>query len=255
VTVIADRWFVTRVRRPRAPVQLFCLPYAGAGAGAYTAWPDALGIDVEVSALMLPGRERRMGEEPDVDPAEIASAVAERADRPYALFGHSMGARIGFEVARELRRAGAPMPIRLMVSACTPPDEPRDRGGRYDGLSELDDDEMIARLADGGGVPPEIMVEPELLELLRPAFRADLAWIDKYTFLGEPALPVPISAYAGDTDQAAPPVRMDGWRRQTIAGFTIRVIAGGHFFLHDRLADLAGHIRADLRAEEDRRGH
>lgn len=254
MTVLADEWFVTRVRRPRAPLQLLCMPYAGAGAGAYVGWPDALGLDVEVSALMLPGRERRMGEEPDVDPVRVADAVSVRVDRPYALFGHSMGGRLAFEVTRELRRRGEAMPVRLFVGGCAAPDEPRDRGGRYDGLSELADDELIGRLAEGGGVPPEVMASPELLELLLPVFRADLSWIDGYNFQDEPALPVPITGFAGDLDKAAPPARMGGWCRLTTAGFTLRVIAGGHFFLHDRLAQMASLIRADLLSEEDRRG-
>jgi surfactin synthase thioesterase subunit len=262
MTVVADQWFVTQVRRPQAPVQLFCLPYAGAGAGVYAAWPESLGIDVELSALMLPGRERRWAEPPEIDPVQTAAAVLARADRPYALFGHSMGARLAFEVARELRRNGNVLPMRLLVSGCLPPDEPRDRGDPYDGWSELDYDELLGRLAAGGGVPPEILAEPELLNLLLPTLRADLGWLDRYHYRDEPPLPIPVTGFAGDTDPSAQPSRMDGWRRQTTAGFTLRVIAGGHFFLNDRLAELCGLIRADLTAadhgrytaEEDRRG-
>jgi surfactin synthase thioesterase subunit len=255
MTVIADQWFVTRVRRPQAPVQLLCLPYAGAGAGAYSAWTQALGIDVEVTALMLPGRERRLDEPPEVDPVAVAAAVAMRADRPYALFGHSMGARLAFEVTRELRRAGERLPVRLFVSGCAPPDEPRDPTDPYVGLSERDDEGLLDGLAAGDGVPPEILAERELLDMLLPAFRADFTWIDRYRYRDEPALAVPVTGFAGDTDRSAPPDRMGGWRRQTTAGFTLHVFPGGHFFLNHRLAELSGLIRADLAAaEEDRRG-
>jgi surfactin synthase thioesterase subunit len=260
MTAVADRWFVTQLRRPRAPVQLLCLPYAGAGAGAYAAWPRTLGVDVEVSALMLPGRERRWAEPPCVDPVAVAAAVATRVDRPYALFGHSMGARLAFEVIRELRRAGGALPVRLFVSGCPAPDEPHTGDDPYDGWSELDDDELVRRLSAAGGVAPEILAEPELLALLLPVLRADFEWIDGYRYRAEPPLPVPVSAFAGDEDHAAPPARLAGWRRQTTGDFTLRVLAGGHFFLVDRRAELAGLIRADLTAtptstvEEDPRG-
>ncbi|HEY0697125.1 MAG TPA: thioesterase domain-containing protein, partial [Micromonospora sp.] len=95
-------WFVSTGTRPDAPTQLFCLPYAGAGAGAFRLWPAAIGPDVEVLPVQLPGRENRIMEDPRFTVAEVAAAIAERADRPYGIYGHSMGGRLGFEVVREL---------------------------------------------------------------------------------------------------------------------------------------------------------
>jgi surfactin synthase thioesterase subunit len=246
---MTEEWLLTRIRRPLAPVRLYCLPHAGGGAGAYVAWPAALGPDIEVSAVVLPGRERRMAEPPGIDPAAVAAAIAEDAGgdgRPFAVFGHSLGARLGFEVVRELRRGGHPLPVRLLVSGCAPPDEPRGTG-RYDGLSLLEDAEMLDRIAAGGGIPEEVLAVPELLELLAPVFRSDFEWLDSYVYREEPALPVALTAFAGDRDTAATPDQAAGWRRHTSADFELRVVPGGHFFPHDRLGEVAGLILAALR--------
>jgi surfactin synthase thioesterase subunit len=263
MTGLADEWFVTRTQRPSAPVQLLCLPYAGAGAGAYAAWPAALGIDVELSALMLPGRERRYDEPAVIVPRLIAKAVAERIDRPYALFGHSMGARLAFEVVRELTAAGEPLPCHLFVSGSPPPDEPRSICGPYDGLSTVDDDELLARLAAGGGIPPEVLAEPELVALMLPTFRGDFTWLDSYVYRPIPSMAVPITALAATEDRAAPPDRAAGWRRLTTGAFTLHTVSGGHFFVIDRLEEVAALVRTALRStasnlrptEEDRRAH
>jgi surfactin synthase thioesterase subunit len=240
-----DRWFLTRMPRPQAAAQLFCLPYAGVGAAVFARWPKALGEDVEVSAVALPGRERRTAEEPAIDPARIAEAIAARADRPYALFGHSMGAAVAFEVVRELRRAGSVLPAVLFVSGCRPPDRSH-ADTIFGGLSKLDDDGLLDRLVAGGGLPVEVLAERELLELLIPVFRTDFAWLDDYQLRAEPPLPNPVTAFAGSGDESAPPDAMDGWRRHTTADFTLHVLPGGHFFLDEHLALLGEVIRADL---------
>jgi surfactin synthase thioesterase subunit len=242
---VLERWFLIRIRRPQAAAQLFCLPYAGGGAAVFGGWSGALGDEVEVNAVALPGRERRTAEEPAIDPVRIAEAIAARADRRYALFGHSMGAALAFEVVRELRRAGSTLPARLFVGGCRPPD--RSHGDSvFGGLSKLDDGSLLDRLVAGGGLPVEVLAEPELLELLIPVFRADFAWLDGYEFRPEPPLPTPVTAFAATGDDSALPDVMDGWRRHTAADFALHVLAGGHFFLDDHLALLGEIIRADL---------
>jgi surfactin synthase thioesterase subunit len=241
-----ERWFVRYVRRPDADVQLFCLPYAGAGASAFRAWPAAFGPRVEVVAVQLPGRENRIREPLTIDAAAIASAITAAADRPFAIFGHSLGGRLGFEVARAMRRAGQPMPERLYPSASRAPDE--DAEGPLDGLSRLPDDELLDRLSAAGGFPAAVLEMPELLELVLPVVRADLCWVDDYRYVPEPPLDLPVLAFAGEDDEGAPPERMVGWRRQTTAAGGLRTLPGGHFYLHERLPELVALIEADLLA-------
>lgn len=250
---VSRGWFLTRVPRPEAAIRLYCLPYAGGGAAMYNAWSAALGIDVEVNAVMLPGRGSRTREPAVIDPAAIAAAITEHADRRFALYGHSMGARLCFEIVRELRRCGAALPHRLFVSGCRAPDM-TDGNGRYDGLSRLTDAELVRKLALGGGIPEPVLAEPELLELLTPVFRADFTWLDAYRYADEPPLPVPITAFAGQDDtDGAPPDTVAGWSRHTSAGFELHVLPGGHFFVDDLLPQLSALIRAGLGAPSDGR--
>lgn len=240
-------WFLTPAPQPSATSRLFCLPYAGAGASTYRAWPAAIGEDIEVHAVQLPGREFRIAEPPAVDPDALASALAECAtadDRPYAMFGHSMGGRLAFETIRRLRERAVRLPDVLFVSACRPPD--LTRRGPLDDLARVSDEMLVARLVEGGGLPPESAAEPELLELVLPALRSDLAWLDDYTFVPQSLLPVPIVAFAGSHDHAVPADQMPGWERHTAAGFTLHLVPGGHFFLHDRLGEVAARIRAAI---------
>ncbi|SBT39347.1 thioesterase domain-containing protein [Micromonospora auratinigra] len=237
-------WFVSTGSRPQAPVRLFCLPYAGAGASAFRRWQQGIGPDVEVLPVQLPGRENRISEDPRFTVADVADAIASRADRPYAIYGHSMGGRVGFEVVRELRRTGRPLPLRLYVGGARAPHVTAP--SLFDGLSRVDDDELLRRLAEGGGLPAELFDHPELVELLLPLLRADFGRVDGYRYSpGEP-LPVPLVAFSGVHDRAVTRAHSAAWAEHTAAGFTLHELDGGHFFLNDRLPDLLAAIRADL---------
>ncbi|MEV1329756.1 thioesterase domain-containing protein [Micromonospora costi] len=239
-------WFVSPGGRDAAPVQLFCLPYAGAGASAFRRWQDGLGPAVEVLPVQLPGRENRITEDPRFEVADVARAIAGRATGPYALYGHSMGGRLGFEVVRELRRQGHPLPLRLYVGGARAPHVTAP--SLFDGLSRVDDDELLRRLGAGGGLPAEVLDHPELVELLLPLLRADFGRVDGYRYVpGEP-LPVPIVVFTGRHDRAVTPEHSAAWREHSVAGFTLHEIDGGHFFLHDALDALLTTIRADLDA-------
>ncbi|WP_433393281.1 thioesterase II family protein [Micromonospora sp. KLBMP9576] len=239
-------WFPSCGDWQSAPLQLFCLPYAGGGPSVFRRWQDQLGPDVEVLAVQLPGREHRIDESPVFRIADIASAVADRARGPYAIYGHSMGGRVGFEVVRELRRAGRPLPLRLYVGAARAPHVVAP--SNFDGLSMVDDDELLRRLDAGGGLPAGLLEYRELVELLLPMLRADFAQVDGYRYIPEEPLPVPIVAFSGRGDDTVSPEHSAGWREHSAAGFTLHEIDGGHFFLNERLPELLAAIRADLAA-------
>ncbi|MEH1166773.1 thioesterase domain-containing protein [Micromonospora sp. CPCC 205539] len=239
-------WFLSAGSRDPAPVQLFCLPYAGAGAGAFRHFPGQFGPDVEVLPVQLPGRENRISEDPRFRVVDVASAIAGRATGPYAIYGHSMGGRLGFEVVRELRRAGLALPVRLYVGGARAPHVTAP--SLFDGLSQVDDDELLRRLETGGGLPAGLLEHPELVDLLLPLLRADFERVDTYRYRPEEPLPVPIVAFSGRHDRAVTREQSAAWREHTAAGFTLHELDGGHFFLHDALPELAAAIRADLSA-------
>ncbi|MFC4852124.1 thioesterase II family protein [Actinophytocola glycyrrhizae] len=237
-------WFVVPAPRPEAAVRLFCLPYAGAGASAFRRWPAAFGPEIEVRSVQLPGRESRIAEDPRFDVADLAEAILACADRPYALYGHSLGGRHAFDLVRHLRHTGSPLPVTLYVGGCR---APHLRGsGHFDGLSTVDDDELLRRVADGGGLAAEVLAEPELVELLLPVLRADFTMLDEYVLTEGAPLPVPVVAYAGRGDTAVSLAEIQAWDRHAGAGLTVQEVDGDHFFLHDEASRVTELLAKDL---------
>jgi medium-chain acyl-[acyl-carrier-protein] hydrolase len=236
----AAPWVSVARPRPRG-VRLFCLPYAGGGVSAFRGWADLL-PQVEVAPIQLPGRESRIGESPVVDLDALTDAVVPYTDRPYAVFGHSFGARLGFELCRRLRAGAAPAPVWLFASGCQAPQLPP----LHPPASVLGDDELIARLTALGGTPPEVLADPELRDLALPALRADLTYVDAYVYQAEPPLDCPITVFGGDQDPETRPDGLFGWGEHTTGAFAVRTLPGDHFFLHSARRQLLGSVASDL---------
>jgi surfactin synthase thioesterase subunit/glycosyltransferase involved in cell wall biosynthesis len=226
--------------------RLFCFPYAGAGALAYRTWIAPLSPAVSVCPVRLPGRETRISEAPLESMAllvkALAAAITPYLDRPFAFFGHSMGAAIAFELARSLRRHGKALPTALYVSGArapqfrldwTPPSAPDDR----DLLEQL-------RLLDG--IPSEVLANPQAMQYALPVLRADTALFRNYVYAAEAPLAVPIFAYGGRSDPNVSAAQVEAWREQTTAAFVRREFEGGHFFIHTASDDLLRALLADL---------
>ena len=233
-----DPW-ITRPRpRPHAYLRLFCIPHAGGGASAFRAWGDALPVDVEVCPVQLPGREARMGEpaisrmEPLVD--ALSRAIRPYEDLPIAFFGHSNGALIAFELARRLRREGRHLPVHLFASGRRAPDVPNPRPD----VAHLPDPEFLAEMRELGGTPEEVLAHPELMQILMPLLRADVALNEAYRFSEEAPLECPITAYGGLGDLKATREDVEAWGRHTSGGFTARFFPGDHFFVYGEQKEL-----------------
>lgn len=235
---------------PGARLRLFCVPYAGGGASVYRGWPASLPPGIELCAIQLPGRETRIAEPrfsrmgPLVE--ALREAVAPWLDRPYALFGHSMGAEVAFELVRALRRTGGPQPRHLFVSARPAPQRPR-----RPPLHHLPHDAFVAQLRRLGGTPDAVLASPELMELVIPVLRADFAVLETNGYQAEPPLDCPISAFHGVDDDRATEEDMQAWAAQTAAAFRLRAFPGGHFFLHQAKARLIQMMVKDLEREPD----
>jgi surfactin synthase thioesterase subunit len=239
-----SRWFGQTRRQPNRLCTLFCLPYSGAGASMFHIWRPAFDPRVEIMPIHLPGREGRYKEPLGHSAHEIAVSIASRADRAYAIYGHSMGARLGFEVIRELFRLGAPPPIRFYAAAALPPDV----DWPFVRCFELPDDEFISALTERINAPAEVWEIPELRDLVLPVLRADFEWIARYKYQPEPPLAIPIIGLAGASDTECGPLRMLGWRRHTSASFRLYTLPGDHFFARSASAELASLLCADMLA-------
>lgn len=243
-----DRW-ITRPRpSPGARLRLLCLPHAGGGASSYRGWADALPPEVEVCPVQLPGRENRLAEPPFDRMAPLAEALADVVEPllslPFALFGHSNGALVGFELARTLRARGRPGPVHLFASGRRAPDLPPDRPPTH----HLPDAAFLADLQELGGLPPQVLEHPELMEMLLPTLRADVASHETYEFQEQPPLAFPITAYGGLTDPRVSREKLQAWSRHTAGPFVMRLFPGGHFYLQEHRTDVLRTLSGDLQA-------
>jgi medium-chain acyl-[acyl-carrier-protein] hydrolase len=156
----------------------------------------------------------------------IGSALGPLLDRPFVLFGHSLGGLIAFELARLLRRSGRRSPARLIVSGCAAPRrvESCSPGRPYR------EQELVDYLHRAGAAPRAVLREKDLLRLLLPALRADLTLFDTYRYAAEPPLECAISVLAGRQDRLVNEELLGGWESETIGPFSLQMLPGGHFF-------------------------
>jgi medium-chain acyl-[acyl-carrier-protein] hydrolase len=187
---------------------------------------------LEVCPVHLPGRGGRLHEQPFNDWKTLVEAVGAAllpyVEMPFAFFGHSMGALIGFEAARLFRRWNAPMPLHIFVSGRRAPQVPDPDPPTYD----LPDPEFIAELRRLNGTPKDVLDHPELMELMLPLLRADFEVCQNYRYAPELPLTCPISAFGGLQDQDISREDINAWNCQTTGQFRQRMLPGDHFFLH-----------------------
>jgi medium-chain acyl-[acyl-carrier-protein] hydrolase len=230
-----DRWIPFRKPDPKARLRLFCFPYAGAGALIFRKWSDALPRDIEVCPIQLPGRGTRLTEPPFTKLPCLIEALVRALDplldKPFAFFGHSLGALIGFELARQIRRQYGLHPVRLVASAGRAPQIPH----RASPIHTLPDKEFLAELRRLNGTPRELLDHEELMEVMLPILRADFALYETYLYSTEPPLNCPISAFGGLQDRRVNESDLEAWRSQTSASFSLRMFPGDHFFLKEPL--------------------
>ncbi|MET8560890.1 alpha/beta fold hydrolase [Streptomyces flaveolus] len=236
-----------------ARIRLFCFPHAGAGSGAYRAWISALAPDIDVRPVELPGRDGRYAEPPRTSVTDLAHGCAgellaalghETENRPYALFGHSLGAVVAYETARVLLRRGRP-PAMLVVSGSEPPHR---LTAPARPCHRLPDDAFLAEVIRLGGTSPDIREERELLRVMLPALRADFTAAETYRHRpGGLPLPIPIAVYAGSEDMTLVQRHLDDWRRLTrVPVVRHRRFPGDHFYLDAGRALVLQALRHDV---------
>jgi medium-chain acyl-[acyl-carrier-protein] hydrolase len=237
-----ETWLPYRRPNPAARIRLVCLPFAGGGASTYRLWPDGLPLTADVCAVQPPGRETRFREPPydRLKPLvrDVADALRPLFDLPVVIFGHSLGALIAFELAREMCRRGGPVAAGVIPSGRRAPHVPPQRPP----LHALPDEEFRAELKKLDGTSPAILDNDELMRVLLPALRADFAAHETYEYVEAPPLGCPILTVTGADDKLAPPAVLEGWRRHTTGQFESAVLPGNHFFVQTKRTQLLQRI-------------
>lgn len=237
-------------RRPGAAAEvrrrLFCFPYAGAGASIFRIWSELLPEDVELCAPILQGREARVSEPAIADMPGLIGAVIDRvAPRltvPYALFGHSMGAFIAFELAHAIAARGLPAPVRLFVSAQRGPSLP------YPGtpIFDLPDGEFLKGVTERyQRFPPALLREEAFMRVLLPMLRADFTLVENYKYRATAKLSCPITVFGGKDDKL-PRDQLEAWSNETTAACTVHLLPGGHFFMDSAREELVAFILREM---------
>ena len=224
-------WFAYAKPRPTAQLRLFCLPFAGGSAVIFRNWANALPGFVEVCPIQLPGRGARLLEPSFTSMQSLVDAIepsiSANLDKPFAFFGHSMGASISFELIHKLRSERGLEPAHFFVSGRQAPQISEPDPITFN-LPRL---EFIQELRRLEGTPHEILDNPELLELLLPVLRADFELIQTYEYVARPPLKCPMTALGGIADKDVSREQLEAWREQSSGPFRICLFPGNHFFL------------------------
>lgn len=224
---------------------LICFPYAGGGASAYNSWKSVLENDITVCPVQLPGREERIMDEPYRDMEQLVKALIVELweisrDKIY-LFGHSMGGKIAYEVAKGLEERGRKVEM-LIVSGSRPPHIPEPNP-----IFHLPDEEFILALKKFQGMPDEILEDRDLLNFFLPMLRADFEMDESYVTKTPVCLKCPIVALGGSRDPEATEKEVSMWKDYTCDVFEYRMFEGSHFFIKERQAEVIDFMKKNIK--------
>jgi len=217
---------------PQSRMRLFCFPYAGGTAAVFRSWAQYLPSEIELCAVQYAGRGGRLAERLGEDVIEVMNGIYQDLQpflkKPFAFFGHSMGALVGYEFARRLQREQKPGPFELFVSGCSAPHVRLFKETTYD----LPEPEFIAELRRLQGTPEEVLDNAELMQLMMPIIRADFKASQTYKHEPGPPLECPIRAFGGLKDEMVPREKVEAWSEHTRGSFRAQMLPGDHFFLN-----------------------
>ncbi|MFN6518486.1 MAG: thioesterase II family protein [Nostoc sp. CreGUA01] len=241
-----NSWINCPQPNPQANLRLFCFPYAGGSSTVFRTWPNSLPRNVEVCAVEYPGRGRQMKLEPIAQLKPLVKAIAlsliPHLDKPFAFFGHSMGALVSFELTRLLRLEYNLKPFHLFISAHRAPQIPPTKPP----IHALPDPELIEELRTLNGTPKAVLENPELMQIFLPVLRADFSVLETYIYTQQHPLECPISIFGGWQDKEVSQEALQAWQEQAIATVSLQMFDGDHFFIHSHQNSLLKLISQEL---------
>ncbi len=241
-------WFPDAGAASGRVFRLFCFPHAGGGRMSFHGWQSQLPEGVVLAPACLPGRESRLAESPiermEVLVEALGGQIRPYTAQPFAFFGHSLGAVVGFELVRWLRRNGLPQPVALFASGARAPLFRQDHVPPPDPT----DEEFLEELERLEGMPAEALHHPEALRVLLPALKADAALYRRYAYREEAPLGCPIFVYGGEADPNVEPHHLERWKELTTAASSVRILPGGHFFLIGNRDEFLARLGEDIAA-------
>ncbi len=229
-------------------MKLFCLPYAGGSSAIYSQWKSYFEPAITIKAVELAGRGRRINDPTynDIEEAieNILSILRQEIEQDdYALFGHSMGGLLAYELTRKIQKEQLPLPKQVFISGTTAPNIYKERM-KY---SMLPMDEFREEVLNLGGTPKEIFEYPDLAELFLPILKDDFKLVETYPYgKGKDKLQVDLSIFLGLSDDLS---GEEGWSELTDKQFTVFEFDGGHFFLNEKKEEVINTIKKELKTK------
>jgi medium-chain acyl-[acyl-carrier-protein] hydrolase len=229
----ASTWFFRPKINQRAKIHLFCFPYAGGNAEIYHSWPDYLPDEIEMIAIQYPGHLKSLGEKPFTRMSALVAAIYDEIkdyfDKPYAFFGHSMGAMITYDLCQYLNSKNAPLPVHIFQAARRAPHIQSIQPA----LHSMSTAEIISVMRNFSMLPEEIISNDYILQLILPGIIADFEIVETWQYNPQAKpLHVPMTVFCGVNDNQATRNDMEAWRKHTTGEFKIYIYPEQHFFIH-----------------------
>lgn len=232
--------------KPLAKLRLFCLPHAGGTSTAFREWADDLPGAIELCIVEIPGHGYRLNEalmhrlQPLV--MQVAQDIEPYLDKPFVIFGHSMGNLLGFELSHYLQNAYQKTPVHLFLSGRGAPHLPP----REEPIHQLPEDQFIQKITEYNGTPKEVLQHKELMDLMLPILRCDFEVCETYRFSPKPPFSFPMTIFGGLSDPGSTKSDLQEWKRYTTASFSLRMFPGDHFFIFSAQKQLLQAIVRDI---------
>jgi surfactin synthase thioesterase subunit len=241
-------WLLSQPTLPRPPARIFCFAHAGGNPRSFLAWQPALADDAELIAVLPPHPPGgRLSLDDYVDgAAQAIRRAAEDDNRPIYLFGHSLGALVAFEVCRRLR--DQPALAHLIISALAAPVLLPSQ--RVLELSRKQGREFADALVFFGGMPAELLAEPDLLDVLLPGVQADFGLAAQYRYQPDSPLAIGATVVTGHADPHIGRPQVEPWHAEFVRPPDVRWVLGGHFYFEDRPSAIIDVLRDVLRADQ-----
>jgi medium-chain acyl-[acyl-carrier-protein] hydrolase len=224
------KWIFCPEPKSRATIRLLCFPYAGSGPTIFRQWPKYLPEEVEMWGIRLPGRESRLGEPAYSSLDPLVTAVSEALwpylDHPFVIFGHSLGALVGYELAQHCKKQNGPQPLHLFMSGHRAPHCPP----LHPPVHDTDNETFLNRIRTLGGTHKQFFAVQDLVQLMLPTLRADFAVWENYKYKKNSTLDIPITAFGGKADIEVQQSDIVAWQEHTNSNFTYHIYPGKHFY-------------------------